>query len=161
MWAILSRSFPISFSLCWFNKGQPKICSTEREVGRPCFGKHWSLSQDQIVKLWREVRCWNPLPFSDFKFGKLEMLKLVRVGGSNASSGKDSNSSHLLQIMKSLREWRACDPHSLWQELSFSKYWIVSVFKLEGKPSLGNESNSGHVQLQRWKRWEEGDHSFG
>ena len=29
--------------------------------------------------------------------------------------------------------------------MSFSQYWIVSVFKLEGKPSLGNESNSGHL----------------
>ena len=116
MWAILVQSSPFSLWHLFSSKWHPKRRREEREAGNPSFGKHWRLSQIAMSRCWREVRCWNSL--SDFRFRKKLMVKWVRVGGSNAFSGKDSNSSLLKETSNFLREWRACNPHSMRREKS-------------------------------------------
>ena len=150
IWAILGHSSPFSLSHRCFRRGQPSRIREEREVGKPSSGKYWRLLQSKIIKVLREVRCWKPL--SDFRFGKLAIEISVRVGGSNASSGKDSTSLQLLEIRISLREWRTCDPHPVRLENSLSHCQMLSLTKFKGKPPLGNDSSSGHSLTSKISR---------
>ena len=109
MCAIFGHSSPFSLSHRCFRRGQHLIIREERVVGKPSSGKYWRLGQSKIINLLREVRCWKPL--SDFGFAKDAIVISVRVGGSNASSGKDSTSLQLSpSIQIPLRECRSCNP---------------------------------------------------
>ncbi|WRX09678.1 hypothetical protein QQP08_002165 [Theobroma cacao] len=72
-------------------------------IGRPSFGKNWSLGQSQTSNPSRKTRSWSPLD-RNLRLGRLWTRRWTRVRGIVESSGKEVISISKSPTFKSLRD---------------------------------------------------------